>query len=272
MKKKMVLFLMAITVIASSMMVSSCLSMFGVKTADFDTFLDTDVSVMEHSVVTIPEKLQVTAIDGEAGVISAGNKTVLLMLPPGEHTFSVSYFSASLNYYNGGKSYSLSQTSSNIVQLTDTFLPGHFYYMDYTITGGNILLDLIDETDPAVYEKKGDQQAAQKRNEAAKKKLIAVSNSPKASVVISREPTKFEGTWNSGPFTYVFAGNTFVRSAKINDVTVTVKGTFEFTDDKFTFIYKLMGRQDANYAFNPDGSFYLLGAGDQKIMFTKAEE
>jgi hypothetical protein len=135
--------------------------------------MDPTVPVEEHAVLTIDKKLSVVRIDDKAVAIIG--KT-LLILPPGEHTLSVYYNDVSVNFDGGG----YKTTESNIVALTDTFLPGHFYwidYIDYGIGGGFITFKLNDETNPEIYEKKSAQNAARRRNDAAKKKLRAAGDS-----------------------------------------------------------------------------------------------
>jgi hypothetical protein len=133
-------------------------------------FMDPAVPGEEHAVLTIDKKLSVIRIDDKAAVIMG--KT-LLVLPPGEHTLSVFYNDVSVNFDRGG----YTTTESDVVALTDTFLPGHFYWIDYGIDygigGASITFKLNDETNPERYEKKSAQNAARKRNDAAKKKLRA---------------------------------------------------------------------------------------------------
>jgi hypothetical protein len=188
MKRNFFSLVMAVIVIAVGMSVTACTSMMykimGVKKVESNSFMDPAIPVEEHAVLTVDKNIQITMIDGRGALID-GNKKMLLVLPSGKHTLHVSYFNASLTYGNGGKSYSLTQTSSNIASLSDTFLPGHFYWIDYRVSGSSITFILNDETDPTVHEKKGAQNAAEKRNNAAKK-VLASAKYPKNAYKLYR--------------------------------------------------------------------------------------
>jgi hypothetical protein len=98
MMKRFFLLGMAVTSIVSGMLLtaSACPSMFykiaGIQEAEFNSLMDPTVPVAEHAVLTIDEDMVVTGVDGSLGVIFAdGQEETLLMIPPGEHTLSVSY-------------------------------------------------------------------------------------------------------------------------------------------------------------------------------------
>jgi hypothetical protein len=248
-------------------------NMAGIEEAEFDYLMDPTVPVTEHAVLTIGEEVVVTGVDGSLGVVFAdGQEETLLMIPPGEHTLTVSYFDASLNYYNGGTSYNLTQTKSDDVTLSGTFLPGHFYWIDYGVSGGAISFRLNDETNPEIYAEKSAQNAAKKRNDAAKKELLAAAKSPAKSpreISVSTEPTKFEGTWAwqvQGKETlHIFAGNTLTLT---DNSKVISKGTFKFTENKLLFNVTRPSKAtlEFDYSFNPGGTLTLDLYGQKMIL------
>jgi hypothetical protein len=172
MKKRFFSLVMAVTIIASGMLTTACASLiYKMAGIPVNPFMDPAVPVEEHAVLIIDKKLTVVRIDDKAAAIMG--KT-LLVLPPGEHTLLVYYVDVSVNFNGGG----YKTTESNVVALTDTFLPGHFYWIDYAIDViGTVTFRLNDETNPEIYEKKSAQNAARRRNDAARKKLRSAVDS-----------------------------------------------------------------------------------------------
>jgi hypothetical protein len=247
-------FGMAITVIACGMLITAC---FSLPKADFNAFMDYSVPASEHAVLSVGDDLNVSSIDGEVGVITNGKETQL-MLSPGEHKLFVSYFSASVtsNTWGSTTTYTTTSRRSDMVELSNDFLPGHFYWIAYGVSGDNITFKLIDETDPAVYEKKRDQNAARKRIDAAKKMLPAAASE---KIAVSTEPTKFEGDWKGSTGVFQFKGNTYTLISSTGGNTVITKGSFEFSDKQLKLTPRLNKKVTLkwDYSFNPDGTLTL---------------
>jgi hypothetical protein len=212
--------------------------------------------------------LYIVSIDGETGAITM-DEEIQLILPPGEHKLFVSYGDVSVNSGTWGNTttYSANSTQSDFVPLSDTFLPGHFYWIDYEISGDNITFILIDETDPAIYyNEKSAQNAAQKRIDAAKKMLLAAADSSKGTA-IAAEPTKFEGTWKGSGQVFQFKGNTCTHTVVAPLGTIVTKGTFEFSDKQLKLTSRLNEMtSEWDYAFNPDGTLQLNAMGYSTLL------
>jgi hypothetical protein len=269
MKNKFFLLVKAITTITLGMLMLACSS--APKADVFDDLFDPAVSVAEHAVLTIDEDYRIGSIDGVLASFPR-SKERRLMLPPGEHTLTFIYANltrSESSYTTGRTTTTISRsqlTMSDEMEISGTFLPGHFYRLgiDYNSSTTNVV-SVTDETDPTIYTEKRLQRAAQKRNEAVQKELLAVADSPR-EIVVSREPTKFEGTWiRSDQFmTYIFSGNTVTSISGANIVT---KGTFEFTDNILILHYRLWtGTLEYDYSFNHDGTLSFQGG-----VFSKTE-
>jgi hypothetical protein len=191
-----------------------------------NSFMDPELSVYEHAVITVHNNLMDVKVDGQYSFSAGGagrndllwENSAMVLLIPGNHTISASYQDITFKE-TGGRT---AKTTSTAGTMTVTFFAesGHVYRLYPEINGSVIKLSVVDETNPLLVwlDDRDEQAHAAGRQAVISKKLASVKPPKKISsqVLFSKntnaEPTQFEGAWKTadGRLEYTFQGQSFV--------------------------------------------------------------
>jgi hypothetical protein len=190
-----------------------------------NTFMDPDISVSGHAVLSVHNNVLISMIDGQMTLKSGGggndgviaSKSPIVMLTPGVHTLDTQYYKQTTSVSSGYNSttYTTTTESSEWLKFTASLEEGHFYRIYPIVENKNVYIEMIDETDPSVWgglkfsnnPQRSDALAFKAVNEAAKrvameqKKVPAVKYPKKVATLIvyqkaaAAAPTALEGTW-----------------------------------------------------------------------------
>jgi hypothetical protein len=260
-KNKFFVLGMAVTVIASGMLVTACFSMVKTVKVDFNSLMDTNIPTQEHCVLDFDIFLHDIILDG---VLYLEMPTVAI--PPGEHTITTIANAKQSSSDRYGVVRTLDNYMTGYMTITANFAPGHIYFLDFDRESETLIL--VDETDPdtAWADNKTRKNQAVRRVKNAKKKLDSAKYPKNVQNTPIGEPTIFEGTWvlpGQVVTTYTFRGNTIMQRTN----NATMEGTFESSDDTLTIVFtKAMGmnlpkisrtKQVFTYSFTPEGTLAL---------------
>ena len=212
-----------------------------------NTFMDRDIAVTNHAVLSVHQTMNIAMIDGvstmqsggvstKAGGITISAKTPTVLLTPGKHTIRVQYADQNTSWqdnYSGTQStQTTTRTATGFIDVSGDFAEGRFYHIYPDVKARSVSFNIIDETDPNVWDTKSEKKAAAKRISAAKKKLASAAYPAKEVTAVrvqramASSPTPLEGTWvqeihNDGTqklieHVYTFTGKAFLEYSTVN--------------------------------------------------------
>jgi hypothetical protein len=251
----------AVTIIASGMLVTACFSLPKTAKVGFNSLMDTNVPTQEHCVLDFAMFLHDVTLDGVFYL-----EMPSVAIPPGEHTITTIANAKQSSADRYGNSITVDNYMTGYMTITASFTPGHIYFLDYD--GESETLILVDETDPdtAWADNNTKKNQAERRVKNAKKMLASAKYPKNVQNIPVGEPTIFEGTWvlpGQVITTYTFRGNTITQRTN----NTVMEGTFEFSDGTLTIVFtKAMGtelpkssriNQAFTYSFAPEGTLAL---------------
>ncbi|MDR2663285.1 MAG: hypothetical protein LBC31_09840, partial [Treponema sp.] len=156
-----------------------------------NTFMDPDIPAADHAVLSVDNNLAIATIDGQMTLKSSGSgsdglivsKTPIVLLTPGEHIIDVQYVKRTSEYSYWNNTTRITTTTTNFIKLTGNFEGGRFYRIYPRVEGKNVYFNIIDETDPAVWENERERAAAVKRR-ATEQKELAKAKYPKKTAAL----------------------------------------------------------------------------------------
>lgn len=260
-----------------------------------NNFMNPGLPAEEHSVLSVHDNVMINNVDGDYTIRSIGGtggsafkRYPSILLIPGRHTLEVWYRDTTLGFER-------TETTSNTVSLTYTFLTGHFYRLYPEKDGGIVSFLIVDETDPAVWKDDTERISAAERIASQKDELSSVKPPKKAATEVllrvaqAQEPTPFEGTWvlesPDMTITYIFEGKLYEFHNVMKRGEVGTRGMFEYTDnvlsltplemynpfDESWFKYDLLGLRSTakvEYSFTDEG-IALINKGETTGVLVK---
>jgi hypothetical protein len=242
-----------------------------------NNFMNPTLPAMEHSVLSVHDNVMINNIDGDFTLRNIGGsggsafkRYPAILLMPGRHNFEVWYRDTTLGFER-------TETTTDTIPLTYTFLAGHFYRLYPEINGKMVSFFIVDETDSAVWEDNAERAAAEERVKNERSELTSVKPPKKAATEVlwrvaqSQDPTPFEGSWAMElpdlKRTYDFSGKTFETHIIMKRGEMGTRGIFEYDDTVLTLTPLEMYNPSDNSWFKYD-ILQIRSAAKMEYSFT----
>jgi hypothetical protein len=193
----------------------------------YSDFMLPSIPNEEHAVLIVDSYIDITQVNDQyLFTLSGSSKRQIIPFPAGKYDLQVYYDrTEDRGMYATGTEIGRRSShtySENLTLVSHEFTAGHYYLLTADLNGDTIAFTISEETSPSTIEDASAQIGKVKVKEPT----------PWSVGYVKREPTKFEGTWesNDGSYSMSFAGNTIVWNQKAG----ILRGNVGFADDELT--------------------------------------